>query len=263
MVLKTADSLGEALSLPPPFPSLRDREWTGAVVCANTGAQGFCSDAPADLLSDIIDNQHFNKAGGCREPITQASDAALAAASASAAEPPGNGLWAHQGGACGYFILLVCSLSAEHLGAGGRLEQHLCQPGSPHSLVSRTAAVVEQKTCCSRETREGSANFRGEGVVEGLIGEQKRVQRDILSRIAFDTHEVNGRVYRNVYENLGFKGPVPIMHKVGIGRIRMRCMMGGYSRGVFRFTRLARMGMMQLAREGWLKRYGYRPHLFR
>ncbi|XP_026194356.1 uncharacterized protein LOC34622270 [Cyclospora cayetanensis] len=97
----------------------------------------------------------------------------------------------------------------------------------------------------------------------GFPSFNQRVQRDILSRIAFDTHEVNGRVYRNVYENLGFKGPVPIMHKVGIGRIRMRCMMGGYSRGVFRFTRLARMGMMQLAREGWLKRYGYRPHLFR
>ncbi|KFG32343.1 putative mitochondrial ribosomal protein S14 precursor, partial [Toxoplasma gondii TgCatPRC2] len=50
---------------------------------------------------------------------------------------------------------------------------------------------------------------------------------------------------------------------VGQYRIRMRCISGGYSRGIFRFTRMARMGMLQLAREGWLKKYGYRPGLFR
>ena len=35
-----------------------------------------------------------------------------------------------------------------------------------------------------------------------------------MARRAFLEHEVNGRVYKNVYENIGFKGPVPIMHKV-------------------------------------------------
>lgn len=51
--------------------------------------------------------------------------------------------------------------------------------------------------------------------------------------------------------------------QVGKYRIRMRCISGGYGRGIFRFTRMAKMGMLQLAREGWLKKYGYRPDLFR
>lgn len=48
----------------------------------------------------------------------------------------------------------------------------------------------------------------------GFPSFNKRVQRDWLARSAFREHEVNGRVYEAVYANLGFKGPVPIKHKV-------------------------------------------------
>ncbi|CDJ43553.1 hypothetical protein, conserved [Eimeria tenella] len=81
----------------------------------------------------------------------------------------------------------------------------------------------------------------------GFPSFNNRVHRDKLSRIAFAAHEINARVYKNV----------------GASRIRLRCMVGGYGRGVFVFTRLAKMGMQQLAREGWLKKYGYKPYLFR
>ncbi|PHJ18324.1 mitochondrial ribosomal protein s14 [Cystoisospora suis] len=97
----------------------------------------------------------------------------------------------------------------------------------------------------------------------GFPSFNRRCQKDFLARRAFVENEVNERIYKNVYQNLGFKGPIPILNKVGKYRIRMRCISGGYSRGIFRFTRMAKMGMLQLAREGWLKKYGYKPNLFR
>ncbi|AFZ79797.1 mitochondrial ribosomal protein S14 family member protein [Theileria equi strain WA] len=110
------------------------------------------------------------------------------------------------------------------------------------------------------------------GVAGGLIGLdppvafpsfKNWVQRDHLSRRLFRESEVNTRVYKNVYANFGLKGHIPIDNKVGLYRIRMRCISGGYARGIFRFTRMSKMAFSQVAREGWLKRFGYRPDLFR
>ncbi|KAK1934805.1 putative ribosomal protein S14 [Babesia divergens] len=89
------------------------------------------------------------------------------------------------------------------------------------------------------------------------------VQRDALSRRLFRESEVNTRVCKVVYRNMGLKGHIPIDNKVGLYRIRMRCIFGGYGHGVFRFTRMSKMAFQQVAREGWLRRYGYRPDLFR
>eukprot|EP00922_Rhytidocystis_sp_ex-Travisia-forbesii_P021772 GHVS01031887.1.p1 GENE.GHVS01031887.1~~GHVS01031887.1.p1 ORF type:complete len:100 (-),score=3.65 GHVS01031887.1:351-650(-) len=74
-------------------------------------------------------------------------------------------------------------------------------------------------------------------------------QRDWAARRAFADAEVNTRVYRNVYENLGYRGPIHANAKVGVTRIRLRCIQGGYGRGVYRFTRMARMQFFQTQRE--------------
>ncbi|SBT78462.1 mitochondrial ribosomal protein S14 precursor, putative [Plasmodium ovale] len=97
----------------------------------------------------------------------------------------------------------------------------------------------------------------------GFPSYNRKVFRDILARRAFMESEVNTRVYKNIFENLGFKGQIRINNKVGVNRIRMRCIQGGYSRGIYKFTRMAKMAFFQTAREGWLKKYGYRPDLFR
>ncbi|CCF75788.1 mitochondrial ribosomal protein S14 precursor, putative [Babesia microti strain RI] len=90
-----------------------------------------------------------------------------------------------------------------------------------------------------------------------------KCKRDYLSRRLFLESEVNTRIYKNIYHNLGLKGAIPIDSKTGYYLIRKRCIQNGYARGVFKLTRMAKMAFFHVAREGWLKRYGFRPDVFR
>lgn len=50
----------------------------------------------------------------------------------------------------------------------------------------------------------------------GFPSYNRNVYRDILARRAFMESEVNTRVYKNIFENLGFKGHIRINNKVSI-----------------------------------------------
>mmetsp|Transcript_60442 Transcript_60442/g.118984 ORF Transcript_60442/g.118984 Transcript_60442/m.118984 type:complete len:113 (+) Transcript_60442:83-421(+) len=88
------------------------------------------------------------------------------------------------------------------------------------------------------------------------------VARDWKARKAFQHNEVNGRVYKAIYENMGIRGSMPLMKYVGRNRIRMRGMTEGYPRGNFRWTHLNKHGFSQIYREGWLIKYGLDPDRF-
>ncbi|SBT43154.1 mitochondrial ribosomal protein S14 precursor [Plasmodium ovale wallikeri] len=47
----------------------------------------------------------------------------------------------------------------------------------------------------------------------GFPSYNRKVFRDILARRAFMESEVNTRVYKNIFENLGFKGQIRINNK--------------------------------------------------
>eukprot|EP00921_Rhytidocystis_pertsovi_P013125 GHVQ01021273.1.p1 GENE.GHVQ01021273.1~~GHVQ01021273.1.p1 ORF type:complete len:113 (+),score=3.29 GHVQ01021273.1:134-472(+) len=87
--------------------------------------------------------------------------------------------------------------------------------------------------------------------------------RDWTARRLFEDHEVSTRIYKNCMDNLGVKVPIVINKKVGVTRIKLRCIQGGYGRGIYRWTRMARMQFFQTQREGWLRKYGLRSKLFR
>eukprot|EP00920_Eleutheroschizon_duboscqi_P009319 GHVT01021292.1.p1 GENE.GHVT01021292.1~~GHVT01021292.1.p1 ORF type:complete len:113 (+),score=1.53 GHVT01021292.1:149-487(+) len=89
------------------------------------------------------------------------------------------------------------------------------------------------------------------------------VRRDWLARQAFKESEVNTRVYKTVFETLGWRCPIPIDQKTGRQTVRMRCIQGAYPRGIYRYTRMAKMQFFQASREGWLHKYGLQPGKFR
>ncbi|CEM30988.1 unnamed protein product [Vitrella brassicaformis CCMP3155] len=86
---------------------------------------------------------------------------------------------------------------------------------------------------------------------------------DSYARKALFQSEVNTRVYKNVFANLGYQGPIDINHIIGKNRVRMRCIDGGRARGVFRWTRMWRMQFRQAEREGWLRPYGLSRRFWR
>eukprot|EP00448_Togula_jolla_P021980 CAMPEP_0170576768 /NCGR_PEP_ID=MMETSP0224-20130122/4567_1 /TAXON_ID=285029 /ORGANISM="Togula jolla, Strain CCCM 725" /LENGTH=112 /DNA_ID=CAMNT_0010899629 /DNA_START=54 /DNA_END=392 /DNA_ORIENTATION=+ len=83
--------------------------------------------------------------------------------------------------------------------------------------------------------------------------------RDWMARKAFEKSEVNTRVYKAVYENMGVRGSIPANKAVGRNRIRMRGINEGYAHGNLRWTHMNKHGMMQTYREGWLLKYGLNP----
>ncbi|KAF8819964.1 putative ribosomal protein S14 precursor [Cardiosporidium cionae] len=91
----------------------------------------------------------------------------------------------------------------------------------------------------------------------GFPSFNNKCRRDWLVRQAFLASEVPSRVYKNAFETLGFKGRILINNKIGISKIRMRCIQSGYGRGIYRYTRMSRMPMLQVMREGWLEKYGF------
>eukprot|EP00929_Paragymnodinium_shiwhaense_P016058 TRINITY_DN12419_c0_g1_i2.p2 TRINITY_DN12419_c0_g1~~TRINITY_DN12419_c0_g1_i2.p2 ORF type:complete len:114 (+),score=14.69 TRINITY_DN12419_c0_g1_i2:107-448(+) len=97
----------------------------------------------------------------------------------------------------------------------------------------------------------------------GFPSYTKYITRDWMARKAFQKSEVNTRVYKAVYENIGgLKGTIPINKHVGRNRIRMRGMTEGYGRGNHRWTHLNKHGFSQVYREGWLIKYGLDPDRF-
>ncbi|CAE7210465.1 pis1 [Symbiodinium sp. CCMP2456] len=57
------------------------------------------------------------------------------------------------------------------------------------------------------------------------------IRRDWLARKAFEKSEVNTRVYKAIYENMGVRGSIPINKYVGRNRIRLRGITEGFARG--------------------------------
>eukprot|EP00392_Amoebophrya_sp_AT5.2_P014597 g14758.t1 len=87
----------------------------------------------------------------------------------------------------------------------------------------------------------------------------RRMNKDGDARKAFMQNEVNGRVYKAVYETLGVKGRILENKHVGRNRPHLRCIHNGYSRANFRWTLMTKHGFMQAWREGWLLKYGLDP----
>ena len=96
----------------------------------------------------------------------------------------------------------------------------------------------------------------------GFPSYNRKMNVDWMARKAFAQNEVNGRVYKAIYENIGVKGSIPENKQVGRNRIRLRDIHNGYARGNFRWTKMNRHGFMQTMREGWLIKYGYDPDRF-
>mmetsp|Transcript_16244 Transcript_16244/g.32921 ORF Transcript_16244/g.32921 Transcript_16244/m.32921 type:complete len:113 (+) Transcript_16244:513-851(+) len=91
----------------------------------------------------------------------------------------------------------------------------------------------------------------------------KHMQRDSNARVAFREGEVNNRIYKNVWETVGFKGKVYLNKKIGKNRIKIRDIGAGYSHGIDGWTRMMKMSFYQCQREGWMKMYGLVKHKFR
>ncbi|CAJ1327969.1 unnamed protein product [Effrenium voratum] len=87
----------------------------------------------------------------------------------------------------------------------------------------------------------------------------RHITRDWMARKAFEKSEVNTRVYKSIYENMGVRGAIPINKYVGRNRIHLRGITEGYARGNKRWTHMNKHGFSQLYREGWLIKYGYDP----
>ncbi len=96
----------------------------------------------------------------------------------------------------------------------------------------------------------------------GFSSFSPRVLRDQQRRRAFFDSEVNTRIYKAVYESLGVKGKINWNKKVGETKINLRCIHGGATNGVNRYTNMSRFGMLQAQQEGWLLKYGYVPDRF-
>eukprot|EP00928_Gymnodinium_smaydae_P035411 TRINITY_DN24927_c0_g1_i1.p2 TRINITY_DN24927_c0_g1~~TRINITY_DN24927_c0_g1_i1.p2 ORF type:complete len:113 (-),score=13.37 TRINITY_DN24927_c0_g1_i1:63-401(-) len=90
----------------------------------------------------------------------------------------------------------------------------------------------------------------------------KQANRDWMARKAFMNSEVNTRVYKAVYENMGVRGAIPVNQHVGRNRIRLRGITEGNARGNFRWTKMNQYGFKQVYREGWLIKYGLDPERF-
>lgn len=96
----------------------------------------------------------------------------------------------------------------------------------------------------------------------GFPSYSPRVLRDQKHRRAFFDSEVNTRIYKSVYESFGVKGRIDFNKKVSQSKINLRCIHGGASNGISRFTHMSRFGMLQAQQEGWLFKYGYVPDRF-
>ena len=87
----------------------------------------------------------------------------------------------------------------------------------------------------------------------------RRMNKDGNARKAFQQQEVNQRVYKAVYENLGVRPKIEDNRHTGRMRIHLRDIHNGYARGTFRWTLMSKHGFMQTYREGWLLKYGLDP----
>eukprot|EP00927_Polykrikos_kofoidii_P052926 TRINITY_DN46994_c0_g1_i1.p2 TRINITY_DN46994_c0_g1~~TRINITY_DN46994_c0_g1_i1.p2 ORF type:complete len:113 (-),score=8.64 TRINITY_DN46994_c0_g1_i1:66-404(-) len=96
----------------------------------------------------------------------------------------------------------------------------------------------------------------------GFPSYYKNISKDWMARKAFMNSEVNTRVYKAVYENMGVKGGIPMNKNVGRNRIRMRGITEGAARGNLRWTQMNKHGWNQTWREGWLMKYGLDPDRF-
>mmetsp|Transcript_62897 Transcript_62897/g.149927 ORF Transcript_62897/g.149927 Transcript_62897/m.149927 type:complete len:113 (-) Transcript_62897:20-358(-) len=94
----------------------------------------------------------------------------------------------------------------------------------------------------------------------GFPSYTRMMHRDWMARKAFQKNEVNTRVMKAIYENMGVKGPIPENKHVGRNRIRLRSITDGEGRGVLRWTKMNKHGLMQTYREGWLIKYGLDPN---
>lgn len=63
----------------------------------------------------------------------------------------------------------------------------------------------------------------------------RKMNKDGDARKAFMNSEINGRVYKCIYENLGVKGRIVENRHVGRNRINLRDIHNGYARGNFRW----------------------------
>jgi ribosomal protein S14 len=96
----------------------------------------------------------------------------------------------------------------------------------------------------------------------GFSSFSPRVLRDQQRRRAFFDSEVNTRIYKAIYESLGVKGRIPFNRKISESKINLRCIHGGATNGVNRYTNMSRFAMQQAQQEGWLFKYGYVPDRF-
>ena len=96
----------------------------------------------------------------------------------------------------------------------------------------------------------------------GFQSYSPRVLRDQQRRRAFFDSEVNTRIYKAIYESFGVKGKINFNKKIGETKINLRCIHGGATNGVNRYTNMSRFGMLQAQQEGWLFKYGYIPDRF-
>mmetsp|Transcript_99021 Transcript_99021/g.295806 ORF Transcript_99021/g.295806 Transcript_99021/m.295806 type:complete len:113 (+) Transcript_99021:80-418(+) len=90
----------------------------------------------------------------------------------------------------------------------------------------------------------------------------RHMNRDWKARKAFEKAEVNGRVVKSIYDNMGIRGSNPINKYTGRNRIRMRSITDGFAHGNYRYTKMNKHGFMQVWREGWLIKYGLDPDRF-
>mmetsp|Transcript_97300 Transcript_97300/g.168638 ORF Transcript_97300/g.168638 Transcript_97300/m.168638 type:complete len:113 (+) Transcript_97300:124-462(+) len=93
----------------------------------------------------------------------------------------------------------------------------------------------------------------------GFPSYHRHMTRDWMARKAFQKSEVNTRVYKAIYENVGVRGEIRANKSVGRNRIKLRGITEGYSRANLRWTHLNKHGFSQIWREGWLIKYGYDP----
>mmetsp|Transcript_33110 Transcript_33110/g.50029 ORF Transcript_33110/g.50029 Transcript_33110/m.50029 type:complete len:113 (-) Transcript_33110:166-504(-) len=96
----------------------------------------------------------------------------------------------------------------------------------------------------------------------GFPSFNQRVVRDAKARKAFRESEVNTRIYKAIYENVGLRGDIPINKYVGRNRIRVRGITEGSGRGARRWTQMNKWGFSQAWREGWFQKYGIDPDRF-
>merc|ERR1719374_487297 len=90
----------------------------------------------------------------------------------------------------------------------------------------------------------------------------RNMNRDWMRRKAFQNNEVNLRVMKSIYENVGVRGRIDSAKISGRGKIHLRGITEGYGKGVQRWTKMNKHGFMQTWREGWFVKYGLDPHRF-